>query len=133
MPARILLIDDNHDYGDIVSYYLKTAGGYDVEVSLDGREGLAKARSGSWDLIITDLMLPGHNGYEICALLKQDLRYQKIPVLILTASKLQAKDEQLAKECGADDFCQKSLEPRQLAERVRQLLAAKTPPGSPAA
>ena len=122
MAARILLIDDNDDYRDVLSYYLKTVGGYDVEISPDGREGLAKARAGSWDLIITDLMLPGHNGYEICTLLKQDLRYQKIPVLILTASRLQPKDEQLARDCGANDFCQKSLEPKVLAERIRQLL-----------
>ena len=126
MASRILLIDDNDDYRDVLSYYLKTVGGYDVEISLDGREGLAKARAGSWDLIITDLMLPGHNGYEICTLLKQDLRYQKIPVLILTASKLQPKDEQLARDCGANDFCQKSLEPKLLAERIRQLLQPKS-------
>ncbi len=122
MAQRILLIEDSDDFRQIVSHYLGTHG-YSVTTAENGRDGLAKARAEAFDLIITDLMLPILGGYEICTLLKQDSRYSSVPILVLTASKLQPKDRDLAVECGANDFCPKSLEPQALLEKVRELLA----------
>jgi len=76
-------------------------------------------------------MLPAISGYEICTLLKQDARYQKVPIIVLTASKLQPKDEQLAKECGADAFFPKSIEPKTLVAHIHELIAAASTPGAP--
>ena len=121
--AHILLIEDSGDYADIVAFYLKSSG-FTVTSIRDGRQGLDAARAGGVDLIITDLMLPSLNGYEICSLLKQDSRYQRIPIMILTASKLQTKDRELALQCGADAFCAQSTEPKQLLERIQALLNA---------
>ena len=123
MSARILIIEDSPDYLEIVSFYLR-ASGFIVETAQDGREGLTKARNEPFDLIITDLMLPSHSSYEICTMLRQDVRFQRIPIVVLTASKLHAKDEELAKNCGADAFCPKSTEPRKLVEKLRELIAA---------
>jgi DNA-binding response OmpR family regulator len=128
--AHILLIEDSSDYADIVAFYLKSSG-FTVTAVRDGREGLDKARAGGVDLSVTDLMLPSLNGYEICALLKQDSRHQRIPIMILTASTLQAKDRELALQCGANAFCAKSTEPKQLLERVQALLSASTSASSP--
>ena len=119
--ANILLIEDSVDYADILVFYLRSAG-FTVTAARDGREGLDKARVAGVDLIITDLMLPGLNGYEICSLLKQDARFKRIPIVILTASKLHSKDRELALECGADAFCAKSTEPKQLVETINGLL-----------
>ena len=130
MSARILVIEDDPDFLDLVNY-LFTSAGYTLSVARNGREGLEKARKEQPDLILTDLMLPQLNGYEICSMLKQDLRYQKIPVIMSSATKVQRKDEQLAKDCGADAFILKSLEPKQLLEQVRTLLAAAAAPEAP--
>ena len=130
MP-RILMIEDTTDYRDIISYYLGKTG-FTVTTARDGREGLEKARGETFDLIITDLMLPAVSGYEICTLLKQDARYQKIPIIVLTASKLQPKDEQLAKECGANAFFPKSIEPKTLVAHIHEMIAGSpTPPPAP--
>ena len=124
MATHLLLIEDSTDYREIVSFYLRSAG-FVVGCAKDGRDGLAQARAGPCDLIITDVMLPSLGGYEICSLLKQDSRYQRIPIIILTASKLQPKDRELALQCGADAFCPKSLEPKLLVEKIQQLLAGQ--------
>ena len=132
MP-RILMIEDTADYRDIITYYLGKTG-FTVTAAHDGREGLEKARRESFDLIITDLMLPAVSGYEICTLLKQDARHHKTPIIVLTASKLQPKDEQLAKECGADAFFPKSIEPKLLVERIHELISGSpTTPPAPSA
>jgi DNA-binding response OmpR family regulator len=122
MSVKILLIEDSADYRDVVAFYLQKSG-FDVVVAADGREGLQQARAPGIHLIITDVMLPSLNGYEICSLLKQDGRYQRIPIIVLTASKLQATDRELALQCGADAFCPKSIELKQLVEKIRALLA----------
>ena len=127
MPATILLIEDDADYSELISYRLRSAG-YTVITASDGQTGLERARREQPDLILTDLMLPKLNGYEICSLLKQDLRYQKIPILVFSATKMQDRDAHLAMECGANAYILKSLEPRLLVERVQALLSA--PPSS---
>ena len=123
MSKRILLIEDDKDFAELVTYMLARAGNaYTVLVANDGQEGLAKAQQEQPDLIITDLMLPRLNGYEVCAMLKQDVRYQKIPVMIWSATKVQDRDAKLASECGADRFELKSLTSEQLQQAIHELL-----------
>jgi DNA-binding response OmpR family regulator len=126
------MIEDTADYRDIITYYLGKTG-FTVTAAHDGRDGLEKARRESYDLIITDLMLPAVSGYEICTLLKQDARYHKTPIIVLTASKLQPKDEQLAKECGADAFFPKSIEPKLLVTKIQELISGISAPPAPSA
>ncbi len=118
---RILLVEDNKDVLNLVSYQLSTAG-FTVISAKDGREGLDKALQEQPDLVLTDLMLPTLNGYEICAFLKQHVRHKTIPVIIWSATKIQPKDETLAKECGADGFLLKTVDPDKLVEQIRLLL-----------
>ena len=124
MSKRILLIEDDPDFLSLMMYLLKDSG-HALLIARNGQEGLEKARKEQPDLILTDLMLPKLNGYEICTLLKQDALYQAIPVILLSATKIDDKDEQLAKECGADAYLRKSLSPPALMRAIQDLLSAK--------
>ena len=124
---RILLVDDEPSIVKMVGKRLEVEG-FDVVVAMDGQEGLSKAQTGNPDLIVLDLMLPKLNGYEVCTMLKQDTRYQKIPIVLFTA-KAQEKDEKLGMECGADAYVRKPFRAQELLDKIRSLLTATQPPG----
>ena len=125
---RILLVDDEPSIVKMVGKRLEVEG-FDVLVAMDGQEGLAKAQAEHPDLIILDLMLPKMNGYEVCTMLKQDTRYQRIPIILFTA-KAQEKDEKLGMECGADAFVRKPFRAQELLEHIRRLVEAARQPGT---
>ena len=109
--------------------------GFDVVTAMDGQEGLTKAQTVHPDLIILDLMMPKLNGYEVCAKLKQDARYQQIPILILSA-RTPETDEQMAMRCGANAYVRKPFKSQELLETIRTLLATSRrtevkPPDNP--
>jgi two-component system phosphate regulon response regulator PhoB len=124
MAERLLIIEDSMDFLEVLSYTLKAAG-FTILSAKTGKEGLETARREQPDLILTDLMLPLLNGYEICSMLKQDGRYARIPIIMLSATKVQERDEQLAKDCGADLFVLKSVDPKDLVQKIRDLLASR--------
>ncbi len=126
MKARILLVDDEPSIVKMVGKRLEVEG-FDVLVAVDGQEGLTKAQTGQPDLIILDLMLPKRNGYEICTLLKQDTRYQGIPIILFTA-KAQEKDEKLGMECGANAYVRKPFRAQELLAKIRELLPSSCSP-----
>ena len=128
---RILLVDDEPSIVKMVGKRLEVEG-FDVIVAMDGQDGLAKAQTEHPDLLILDLMLPKLNGYEICTMLKQDTRYQKIPIVLFTA-KAQDKDEKLGMECGANAYVRKPFRAQELIEKMRTLLGASSAPESLAA
>jgi DNA-binding response OmpR family regulator len=117
---RILLVDDEPSIVKMVGKRLEIEG-FDVLVAIDGQEALAKAQAEQPDLIILDLMLPKLNGYEVCTMLKQDTRFQRIPIVMFTA-RAQEKDEKLGMECGANGFVRKPFRAQELLEKVRALL-----------
>jgi len=116
---RILLVDDEPDMIKLVGKRLESEG-YAVIVAMDGQEALGKAKEECPDLILLDLMLPKLNGFEVCTLLKQDTRYQNIPIVMFTA-KAQAKDEQMGLSCGANAYVRKPF-------KAAELLGAVKPP-----
>ena len=122
---RILVVDDEPLIVTMLTKHLEEEG-FVVLASGDGYEALTKARTETPDLILLDLILPKLNGYEVCTLLKQDARYQHIPVVMLTA-KVQEKDEQLGRACGAEAYLKKPTQIRPLLEQIRALLATKRP------
>jgi len=125
--ARILLVDDEPSIIKMVGRRLEVEG-FTVLLAMDGQEALAKAQAESPDLIILDLMLPKLNGYEVCTMLKQDARYQGIPILLFSA-KTQDKDEQLGLACGANAYMRKPFQAQELLGRIRSLLSGSTQPG----
>ena len=118
--GRILLVDDEPSVVKMVSKRLEVEG-FEVLAALDGHEGLQKAKTEGPDLVLLDLMLPKLNGYEVCAILKRDPLYQKIPIIILSA-RAQEKDEKEALHCGADAFLCKPFQSQELMGQIQTLL-----------
>lgn len=118
---RILIIDDEGFFVEPIKMFLKKYG-FEIIVASDGISGLQKARKESPDLIMLDLMLPGIDGFLICRLLKFDEKYRHIPVVIVSA-KDSERDKNLGKECGADMYITKPVDPRNLLKTISNLLA----------
>jgi DNA-binding response OmpR family regulator len=119
--GRILAVDDENRILAVLKRRLEFAG-YTVETAIDGNEGFKKARTGDFDLIILDLILPGLDGYQICSLLKGDRRFRKTPVLMLTA-RSQEKDIDEGRRVGADAYMTKPYDADALVAKVAELIA----------
>ena len=115
---KILLVEDDKKIATIVKRGLD-AEGYTVDVAFDGVEGLSLATEGSYDLILLDIMLPGRNGFQICA----DLRARKIwaPIIMLTANDGDLHEAETL-DAGADDYLTKPFSFPVLVARVRSIL-----------
>ena len=96
-----------------------TAEGFAVEVATDGIDGLWRAREGSYDLVVLDVMLPGRNGYTVCAELRR--AGVRTPILMLTA-KDGDLDEAEGLDTGADDYLRKPFSFPVLVARIHALL-----------
>ncbi len=120
--ASILIVDDNPDMRDFLGYLLKKE--YIVRWAENGMDGLAAASRLSPDLIITDVMMPVMDGYELTRRLKADGAQKHIPVIMLTAkAEMSHKLEGL--EHGADDYLTKPFNSKELLARVRTLLKTR--------
>jgi DNA-binding response OmpR family regulator len=115
---KLLVIEDDKKIASVVKRGLENAG-YTVEVAFNGVDGLWLATEGSFDLIVLDIMLPGRNGFEICADLRAAGNWT--PVLMLTA-KDGDLDEAEALDAGADDYLTKPFSFPVLIARVRAVL-----------
>lgn len=117
---NILVVDDEPDLADLVSYNLKKEG-FEVSSASDGEEALKKIRKGNFNLIILDLMLPGIQGMELCRIFRNDPKTKHLPIIMLTA-KGEDVDKILGLEMGADDYIAKPFSPRELVARVKAVL-----------
>jgi len=117
---RILIVDDTENIVKLVKMYLEHHH-YEVITAYNGQEGLDKAKAESPDLIILDLMLPRINGYKVCGLLKRDIKYAKIPIILFSA-KTQEKDMKLGRDVGADAYLTKPFEPDVLLSKINEFL-----------
>lgn len=114
---HILIVDDNRDLRDLLSRAL-AKDGYSVSTAGDGREMRKTLKSGSIDLIILDLMLPGEDGLSLCRGLRAE---SNIPVIMLTA-KGEEIDRIIGLEMGADDYIAKPFNSRELLARMKAVL-----------
>lgn len=119
-PKHILVVDDEADLVDLISYNLKKEG-FSVDSSLDGETALSKIKKGRYDLVVLDLMLPGIQGMELCRILRNDPKTKALPIIMLTA-KGEEVDKILGLEMGADDYITKPFSPRELVARVKAVL-----------
>jgi two-component system phosphate regulon response regulator PhoB len=121
---EILVVEDEESILELVTFNL-TKEGYQVQGVTTGEKALDAARTGSPDLIVLDLMLPGVDGLEVCRRLKNDGRTEQIPIVMLTAKSEEA-DIVTGLELGADDYITKPFSPRVLLARVRAVLRRRT-------
>ncbi len=119
-PKHILVVDDEADLVDLISYNLKKEG-FSVDSALDGETAFAKIKKGRYDLVVLDLMLPGIQGMELCRILRNDPKTEALPIIMLTA-KGEEVDKILGLEMGADDYVTKPFSPRELLARVKAVL-----------
>ena len=120
MP-RILLVEDQEMNRDMLTRRL-TKRGYDVEIAVDGAEGIEKARSASPDLILMDMSLPVIDGWEATRTLKADAATSSIPVIALTAHAM-STDREKALAAGCDGYETKPVELPRLIEAIEKVLA----------
>ncbi|HSB51417.1 MAG TPA: response regulator transcription factor [Dissulfurispiraceae bacterium] len=117
---RILIIDDEQDIIDLVSYNLQKEG-FDVDSATDGETALAKIGTVDYDLVILDLMLPGIQGLDLCRMMRSNADNTHIPIVMLTA-KGEEVDKIIGLEMGADDYVTKPFSPRELVARIKAVL-----------
>lgn len=115
----ILVVDDNPDVRSFVADCLDED--HTIIPAHDGSDGLKKARSQNPDLIVSDVMMPQMNGYELCRAIKGDADLGQIPVILLT-SRVAVEDKIIGLEAGADDYLAKPFNARELRARVGNLL-----------
>ncbi len=115
---KLLLVEDDATLAATLRRGLE-AEGYGVEVATDGDDGLWRASEGVFDLVVLDIMLPGRNGYRVCAALREAGVWT--PILMLTAKDGEL-DEAEALDTGADDFLTKPFSFTVLVARIRALL-----------
>lgn len=115
--GRILVVDDDPTVADVVARYLRRDG-HEVICAADGRQALRHAAEKPPDLVVLDLMLPGIDGLEVCARLRE---HGPVPVIMLTALGEEV-DRVVGLEHGADDYVTKPFSPRELALRARSVL-----------
>ena len=116
MP-KILVVDDEKVLVKGIKFNLENEG-YQVEVGYDGEQAVELARSGAFDLIILDLMMPKIDGLQACMRIRE---FSNVPVIMLTARSEDA-DKIIGFECGADDYITKPFNILELKARVRALL-----------
>ncbi|GAA2582166.1 response regulator transcription factor [Streptomyces roseoviolaceus] len=124
---RMLIVEDEKRLALSLARGL-TAEGYAVDVVHDGREGLHQASEGAYDLVILDIMLPGLNGYRVCAALRA--AGHEVPILMLTA-KDGEYDEAEGLDTGADDYLTKPFSYVVLVARIKALLRRRGAGASP--
>lgn len=119
MKPRILLVEDNRELLEVIAEELHED--YEVLKAIDGEEALKLLSTESVQLVISDVMMPLMDGFELCREIKSNFEYSHIPVILLTAKNtLQAKIEGLS--LGADAYIEKPFETEYLQAHVASLL-----------
>jgi len=117
---RILIIEDERDMAELVALRLRREG-YDVDVALDGADGLARIQSEPPDLAIIDIMLPQLSGREIVREMRNDPRTASVPVIFLTA-RAEESDVAAGLRLGADDYVTKPFSMSVLVARAAAVI-----------
>lgn len=122
MP-KILLVEDNEMNRDMLSRRLLRKG-YEVELAVDGTEGVAKAISGAYDLVLMDMSLPEIDGWEATRRVRaaEAGAARRVPIIALTAHAMSG-DREKAMEAGCDDYDTKPVELDRLLGKMQALLA----------
>jgi adenylate cyclase len=120
-PARVLLVEDDKDQRERVRAWLD-GGQWSVEEAGNGREALVRLQNSKPDVILLDLMMPEMDGFAVVAALQKDMRWRDIPVIVITARDLDAKDRERLNSGVQSVLVKDMLRPADLVERIRRLV-----------
>lgn len=135
MSKRVIVVEDNDNIRNIVHFILSKQG-FAVDTAADGDQALQKIRSGHYDIVLLDVMLPGMSGFDICTEIKEDPRLHSTKVVMMTAiAKDSGKsDEYWRQKVKADGFISKPFKGKDLLDKVVELIGQPAvPPSAPAA
>lgn len=120
MP-RILVVEDSPTQARKLGFILEDAG-FEVQIAPDAERGFECLTQSSVDLVVSDLLLPGDSGFDLCRRMKADAAFRLIPIVVLTA---QADPVNLLRglEAGADGFLSKERQPAEIVSCIRRALA----------
>lgn len=116
-PLSLLLVDDDAELCSMMKEFFGQAG-CRLECAYNGRDGLARALNGNYDLVLLDVMLPIINGFTVLQRLR---RRKEVPVIMLTA-RIHREDRIAGLDAGADDYLPKPFDPDELLARIRAVL-----------
>jgi len=123
--ARILVVDDDPDIREAVKTVLEVQG-YQVLAARDGQEGLDAVKRHQPDLLVLDLLMPRKDGFAVVRELRENPKYAKLPIMILTAVREDASRRRYELETGlamdVQDYAEKPIKPAELLHRVEKLL-----------
>ncbi|MGK2944805.1 MAG: response regulator, partial [Desulfuromonadales bacterium] len=125
MSKKLLLADDSITIQKVIQITFAHED-YELTITDNGDAALVKAREIKPDLIMTDIYMPGKNGYELTSAIKQDPALRHVPVLLLVGS-FEPFDEDKARSCNADAWIEKPFESQSLIDKVAELLNAARP------
>ena len=119
--AKVLVVDDEPNIVLSLEFLMQQAG-FDVETAEDGEGALTKVEQSPPDLILLDISLPGISGFDVLEQLRQDSRYARLPIIMLTAHGREVEREK-GLALGADDYVTKPFSTQALVEKVKALLS----------
>ena len=120
--ARVLVVDDEKLIVKGIRFSLEQDG-YEVDCAYDGDEAIERAKEREYDVVLLDVMLPGHDGFEVC---QQEREFSGVPIVMLTA-KGEDMDKILGLEYGADDYITKPFNILEVKARIKAIMRRTTP------
>ena len=118
--TKVLIVEDSHTQAIQLESLLEE-NGFEVSVAYNGAEGLSRLKKNKSDLVISDIVMPEMDGYELCSKIKDDDDFIGIPVLLLTQLN-EPEDIIKGLECGADNFVTKPYDPNLLLSQLEYIL-----------
>ena len=115
--ARVLVVDDEKLIVKGIRFSLEQDG-YEVDCAYDGDEAIERAKEREYDVVLLDVMLPGHDGFEVCQTIRE---FSEMPIIMLTA-RSEERDELQGFELGVDEYISKPFSPKILVARVEAIL-----------
>jgi signal transduction histidine kinase len=118
--TRVMIAEDSRTQAEQLRFILEGEG-YEVEVAPDGDQALALFDKSDFDIVVSDIVMPGLSGYELCKAIKTESKARDTPVVLLS-SLSDPMDIVRGLECGADNFVTKPYEPDQIVARLKTVL-----------
>ena len=118
---KILIVDDNKENIDLLEVLLSN-NGYAVHSSKNGKEALKMLRAEKFELIISDILMPVMDGFQLCRECKRDKKLRVVPFVFYTATYVDKKDEEFALSLGAQSFIRKPKEPKEFLKIIKRII-----------